>query len=158
MQQKNWSLEKKLEYCLKLHEELHKNYSIITKLVLIMLRKNIPIIIENPYSSQHYLINYWCLKPAIIDKDRHALGDYMKKPTSYWFIGIEPKNNLVFEAIKYKKLKTHNGLWWEKNNQVQRSIISNDYVNRFLREHLIDDDSPNQQMSIFDYMEGGKNE
>lgn len=121
-----------------------------------MLKRNIPIIIENPYSTQNYLINYFPIKPKIIDKNRHASGDYMKKPTSYWFIGIEPKNNLIFEQVKYKKLKTSNGMWWEKNHQVQRSMISNDYINRFLREFVIEDQN-NKQLSIEDFMEENKN-
>ena len=37
---KNWSLEKKLEYDLKLHQELHRNYNLITKLCLIAIKRN----------------------------------------------------------------------------------------------------------------------
>ena len=55
MQQKNWTLEKKLEKDLSLHSELSKNYEIITKLVIVCLRKQLKLIIENPYSEQHYL-------------------------------------------------------------------------------------------------------
>lgn len=39
MQQKKWNDEKKLEYSMKLHEELHKNYLIISKLVIVMIQK-----------------------------------------------------------------------------------------------------------------------
>ena len=110
-----------------------------------MQRKGIPLIIENPYSSQHYLMNYWAIKPKIIDTNRHATGDYMKKPTSYWFIGIEPKCNLIFEPINYKKRITHNGLFGSKNCQVQRSIISKDYANRFIREYILGEDNQSQE-------------
>lgn len=64
---KKWSLEKKLEYDLKMQGELTYLYNLVTKLVLIALRKNFRLIIENPYSSRHYLTTHWALKPAIID-------------------------------------------------------------------------------------------
>ena len=51
---KNWSLRKKLSNDLKLHNELNRNYELITKLCIISIDKNIPLIIENPYSEQHY--------------------------------------------------------------------------------------------------------
>lgn len=153
MQQKKWNLEKKLEYNINLHKELNRNYELISKLVLVLLRKNIPIIIENPYSTQHYLTNYWCIRPKVIDTDRHATGDYMKKPTQYWFIGIEPKNNLVMEQVNYKKRFTSNSLWGNENGQVDRSMISKDYVNRFIREFIIDGvEKPiEKERTIFDY-------
>lgn len=50
-QQKNWSNEQKLEYDLKLHEELTQLYQLVTKLAIVCIRKNIPLIIENPYST-----------------------------------------------------------------------------------------------------------
>ena len=162
MQQKKWSLEKKLEKDIELHNELHQNYLLISKLVIVLQRKQIPVIIENPYSSQHYLINYWCIKPSIIDKNRHATGDFFEKPTSYWFIGIEPKNNFIFEAVNYKKKMTVNGLYGTKDCQVQRSMISPDYINRFIREYIIDGEEKKPlsdekqligQPTIFDFME-----
>ena len=156
MQQKNWSIEKKLEYCMNLHNELHKNYILISKMVIVLQRLGIPVIIENPYSTQHYLTNYWCIKPKVIDTDRHATGDYMKKPTQYWFIGIDPKDNFIMEQVNYKKKLTSNGLFGTKDCQVQRSMISTDYVNRFIREFIIDGEpKPKEeikQTNIFDYL------
>ena len=52
---KDWNMKKKLSNCLKLSEELNRNYQLITKLAIICIDKNIPLIIENPYSIQHYL-------------------------------------------------------------------------------------------------------
>jgi len=45
----------KLEYDLKLHKELDLMYEQITKLALICLKNGISLIIENPYSPDHYL-------------------------------------------------------------------------------------------------------
>ena len=153
MQQKNWSEADKLEYCMKLHDELHRNYMLISKMVIVLQKKGIPVIIENPYSTQHYLTNYWCIKPKVIDKDRHAAGDYMKKPTQYWFIGIEPKDNLIMEQVNYKKRLSVSNLFGTKDYVVKRSMISKDYVNRFIREFIIDGEPKplEKEKTLFDY-------
>lgn len=133
-QQKNHSDIQKLEKDLKLHEELHYLYFLITKLAIICLKRNIPLIVENPYSSQHYLTKYWCLKPKIIDTDRTLDGDYFMKPTQFWFIGCEPKNNFIFEPLEVVKRKMIN----QTNNKVERSLINPQYANRFIRKYIID--------------------
>ena len=138
IQQKKWSMEKKLEHDLKLHQELDHNYSLITKLVIVCLRKNIPLIIENPYSEQHYLTRYWALKPSYIDHDRSQTGDFMKKPTQFFFVNCEPKHNFIFEGVDIKKKHTSNSLW---GHQVQRSMISPDYANRFIREFILESEN-----------------
>ena len=131
---KDWSIQKKMEYDLKLHEELHHLYCLISKLVIICDRKNIPLIIENPYSTQHYLTRYWAIKPKLIDTDRRDMGDYYEKPTQYWFIGCEPKNNFIFEGVNLKPTKRI-----ADQNTVERSMISPDYANRFIREFILDE-------------------
>lgn len=140
--QKKWSLEQKLEYDLKLHNELHNLYSYITKLVIICTRKNIPLIIENPYGSQHYLTRYWCIKPAFIDKNRFLNGDYYEKPTQYWFINCEPKNNFIFEPLEYVEKKTINNAkkCGNLSRQKMRSMIHPQYANRFIKEFIIDEE------------------
>ena len=113
------AMRKKLEYSMKLNNELNVMYQLISKLALICIRKNLPLIIENPYNEQHYLTRYWPLKPAIIDRDRRLNGDHYKKPTQYWFINCEPKSNILFEPLDYvEELKIE-----KIRNQVQRSMI-----------------------------------
>ncbi len=103
--QKNWTDEQKLEYDLKIHEELSKLYELITKLAIVSIRKNIPLIIENPYSTTHYLVKYWAIPSSIIDKDRTIRGDHYKKPTQYWFINCKPKYNMILEPQVWQKSK-----------------------------------------------------
>lgn len=74
LQQKNWDDVKKLEHDLKLHKELNQMYELITKLSIVALKRKLKLIIENPYSTQHYLTRYWCLKPSIVDSDRTRGG------------------------------------------------------------------------------------
>ena len=128
--QKNWSNEKKLEYDLKLHSELAHNYELITKLALLAYRKDFKLIIENPYSTQHYLQRYWCLKPQVIDLDRSMHGDYFKKPTQFWFINAEPKNDLHIGVMSEKVKKVLDC------NTVERSMIHPDYTRYFIESYL----------------------
>jgi hypothetical protein len=110
--------------------------------------KGLKLVMENPYSQEHFLRRYWCYPPSIIDKDRRESGDYFAKPTQYWFLNCEPKDNLIFEPITYNHLETADAIRemrseaYEKvgasNRKVARSMIHPDYANRFIRQHLID--------------------
>lgn len=141
-QQKNWTVEQKMTYAMDLHEELHHFYLLISKLVMIARSKGLKMVIENPYMQPHYLTMYWCLRPSLIDHDRIENGDYYKKPTQYWFINTEPKNNFIFEPIDYvetkviAKVKKENGV----SVKTQRSLIHPQYANRFIRQYLIDEE------------------
>ena len=110
-QDKKKSDIEKLRQNLRLHKELSNNYELITKLVMICIRKKIPLIIENPYSEQHYLRRYWSLKPS---------------------------TNFIFEPLNYTKTKRIDDC-----NTVERSMISPQYANRFIREYILDSDKEN---------------
>jgi len=107
--------------------------------VVVAIRKKLRLVIENPYTQPHYLTTYWCIKPKIIDKDRRENGDYMNKPTQFYFINFEPHNNLIFEPIDYVEKRTiatlKNG---DKTRQVLRSEIHPQYANRFIRQYILD--------------------
>lgn len=147
---KNWSWQKKMENCMKLQEELTEMYELVNMLFIICLDRGIKLIMENPYSEEHYLRRYWCYPPAIIDRDRRDRGDYFKKPTQYWFVNCEPKNNFIFEALNYNAIECkdanrfmkqedykHMGA---KNKKVARSMIHPDYANRFIREYVLSEE------------------
>lgn len=159
-QMKNWTDEQKMIYDMKLMDELHKNYMLVNKMFLVCMRKNLKLIMENPYSEEHFLRRYWCIPPAIIDRDRRERGDYFKKPTQYWFMNCEPKNNLFFEAIPQNciyplvnafrddRKSSHDDVWMAmrkedyektgaKSQRIARSMIHPDYANRFIREFII---------------------
>ncbi len=141
-QQKNWTDKQKLVYAMDLHKELHRNYMLISELVCICIEQGLKMVIENPYTAPHYLTTYWCMKPKIIDKNRRANGDYMKKPTQFWFIGLDPKQNLVFESLDYVEYRTEEHMTGKNNKsrQVRRSEIHPQYANRFIRQYLIDEE------------------
>lgn len=135
-QMKKWTYEQKLENDLKLHRELASLYELITKLAIICLRRKIPLIIENPYSTTHYLVKYWAIPATIIDKDRTLRGDFYKKPTQYYFINCVPKYNMILEPQIWNKTKTITNT----SNKTERSLISKEYANRFIREFIIEGD------------------
>ena len=133
-QMRKWSKEQKLMNDLILHNSLHELYTKITQLAIICIRKNIPLIIENPYSTTHYLVKYWVIPAQIIDRDRTLRGDYYKKPTQYWFINCLPKQNMILEAQTWNERKIINNV----HNKTERSLISSEYANRFIREFILE--------------------
>lgn len=144
---REYSTEQKMEYSMKIMDELRNMYMLVNKLFIVCIRKKIKLIVENPYSEEHFLRRYWCLPPTIIDRDRRERGDYYKKPTQYWFVNRKPSNNLIFEAMPDNAIKCtdavrtmHSNDWQvtgAKNRKVARSMIHPDYANRFIREFII---------------------
>ena len=103
-QQKDWTLEQKMEFDMDLLDEVNQMYKLVNKLFLICIRKGLRLILENPYSEEHFLRRYWCFLPAIIDKDRRENGDYFKKPTQYWFLNCNPEQNLLWEPLPLNEI------------------------------------------------------
>ena len=151
---KNWTLKQKLEYNLEQHDKLNHFYKLITKLVLIYIDRNLKLIIENPLNinGTHYLTNYWAFKSTIKDTNRERNGDVRVKPTQYWFLNCEPKNNYVNDRLEPTEHKTH-----RKTRGIERSVIHPQYARRFIKRYIIDYDSktekdPSDVKTIFDYL------
>lgn len=159
-QMSDWDMKKKMEYDMKLMDELRHYYMLVNKMMIVCMNKGLKMIMENPYSEEHFLRRYWCLLPSVIDKDRRERGDYFKKPTQYWFLNRKPSNNLVLEAYADNSVddaiefqQKENCLEWKdawnrrrkkeyektgaKTVRVGRSMIHPDYANRFIREFII---------------------
>lgn len=138
--QRSWSDDRKVEYSMQIHDELHKLYTYFCKLVLISIRGGHRLIVENPYSTQHYLQRYFPIKPALIDKDRTQDGDYYKKPTQFWFINCTPEANLVFEPIEDTPKCIIEYASKDKidavNTKVKRSMIHPQYARRFILRYI----------------------
>lgn len=138
-QAKNYDILKKMDVCIDRHNKLNQFYVVLCRLVKIYVEKQLRLIIENPATQPHYLSTYW-IPPTIIDKDRTINGDYFKKPTQYWFIGCDPKNNFLFEAIEYVERNTVERI--DKNigdldRRVARSMIHPQYASRFIRQYVL---------------------
>lgn len=146
--QKNWDLEKKMQFDMGLIDEVSEMYKLVNKLFIICMRKNLKLVMENPYSEEHFLRRYWCYLPAVIDKDRRENGDYYKKPTQYWFIGLEPKHNLIFEPLQQVEIMKLCYVTKENafgvDQKTARSMIHPQYASRFIRQYLIDESEINK--------------
>lgn len=132
-QLKDLSDLEKIDKVMEFHNELSFLYDMFCKLCCICLRNNLKLIIENPYSQEHYLTRYFPIKSKIIDMDITKRGDNFKKPTQYWFINCEPKNNFVMEAITVGEIK----LIEKTHNKVERSLINPKYAERFIKEFVL---------------------
>lgn len=79
--QKEWSLEKKLEYSIQQMQKRQGYYSNLCSLCLIAIKKGFKLIIENPYGKVNFLKQFFPLKPGLVLYDRRKMGDFYKKPT-----------------------------------------------------------------------------
>lgn len=141
-----WTYKRKMENCMRLMDELNHNYDLVNKLFIVCMDRVLPLIVENPFSEEHFLRRYWCYPPSIIDRDRRAKGDFMKKPTQYWFVNIEPKNNLIFEplepvpelkdAVRFMN-KDYANKMGARSIKTARSMIHPQYANRFIRQYIL---------------------
>lgn len=148
-----WDYKKKMQHCMKLLSELKQNYDLVNKMFIVCMDKGLKLIMENPFSEEHFLRRYWCYPATIIDKDRRENGDYFKKPTQFWFLNIEPEYNILFEIADDNAIKatgpgkdewqrrTMNDLCktGAKTIKQARSMMHPQYANRFIRQYLLDD-------------------
>lgn len=163
---KNWPLEKKMMFDMDLLDEVNTMYKYVNYMFITCIRKNLRLVMENPFSEEHFLRRYWCLPASIIDRDRRNDGDYFAKPTQYWFLNCHPENNLLLEALTYNHLGVGDAIrlmkkedyekTGAKSKKVARSMIHPEYANRFIRKYLIkgeqekcDEGQIDGQMSLF---------
>ena len=149
-QMKTWTAQEKIKYDMNLIEEVRRNYLLVCKMFLVCLDKGLKMVMENPYSEEHFLRRYFCIPASIIDKDRRDNGDYLAKPTQYWFVNCEPKTNFLLDPITYNHYgekdafrRLNSSMYADKMGKVSlrvaRSMIHPDYANRFIRKYILDD-------------------
>lgn len=130
---RDWPDDKKIENSMNLIEEVGIMYKLLCKLCLICYKRNLRLIIENPYKEENFLNRYFPLKPNVVDMDRRKFGDSFTKPTQYWFINCKPENNINFESIEPKAKKK---VLVERG--IHRSAIEEGYANRFIRDFILE--------------------
>lgn len=117
-------------------------YLLLLKLCTIVERRQLRMIVENPYNAHHYWRFNFPYKPAVIDMNRRLRGDYYPKPTQYLFINCEPagKKSMQFDKpIKYVV----------NQSKVDRSMISPDYARNFICDHILGIDSGHTIPTLF---------
>ena len=119
-------------------------HNMLYKLTHFVMKNKIMLIIENPATKPHYLIdtqNY--PRPTMIDKNRMLRGDYFVKPTAYWFWNCTPTNGETYQNDKERKIVNNcksaptAGLCSE-----ERSMISPDYARNFICDFILGKEQP----------------
>ena len=129
-----WSDSQKVDYAYKLHCELHNYYSYLCKLFMVCYERNLRLIVENPYSTQHYLIKYFPIKPDLIILNRRLYGDYFVKPTQFFTVNCSLNKNYIslpFNDNEYKQVEVERG--------INRSLISPEFATDFIKRFILDD-------------------
>lgn len=147
---KNLSLEEKLDKILERARLREEFYELIIKLVGVCLKRGIRLVLENPYSTSHFLHDNFYKQPDIIDKNRMLRGDFFVKPTGYWFFNCEPTSGDSRQCDKEQKTilnsrsASHAGLCSE-----DRSMISPDYARNFICDFILGKQQDNTLLTLF---------
>lgn len=146
---KDWDNLHRLEYSMDFMNQINYYYSLFCKFYHILLKRNLRAIIENPYpgKNHHFLDLFFPFERTYIDKHRYLHGDYYNKPTGYWFINFEMKEN----DNNFLDLKKHykNKFIIDKSKELEsqlsvkgdtkelRSMISPTYAKWFIETFLV---------------------
>lgn len=148
----NYRKKTKLEALDLILERTKKRYEMycrLLKLCGIVTAKKIPLIVENPWSMQHYLKQGNFLQPpSIIDNDRSKRGDKFIKPTAYWFFNCEPEHGFTYQPTPAKNVLDFPGA---KNGicSKERSEITPDYARNFICDFILGKKQQIGQLSLF---------
>ena len=132
------STKEKFEKILERGKNRQYFYELITKMVAICTLKGLRLIIENPFSTMHFLHNNFLKEPSVFDKNRLLRGDYFMKPTGYWYFNCEPTYGESYQPDKEPKR-----IWDAKRGakagicSEERSMISPDYARNFICDFII---------------------
>lgn len=138
-----------LELILKRAKDRYDMYIRLLKFVGVVTKRNLRLIIENPWSMQHYLKQGNFLQPpSVVDMDRTRRGDTFKKPTAYWYFGSEPTKGFTYQQKKAKRVLDQPGA---KNGicSEERSMISPDYARNFICDFILGKEQQIWQLSLF---------
>ena len=135
---KSLTLEEKLDKIIERAKNREYFYELLIKMVGVCLKRRIKLVIENPFTTQHYLYNNFFKHPDIVDKNRTLRGDYFVKPTGYWFFNCKPTH-----GFSYQNDKEHKKVWECKGSgkggvcSEERSMISPDYARNFICDFIL---------------------
>lgn len=148
--ERNQRMEYIGQYILERSRERQHFYEMILKMFLVVERKGLRMIVENPHSEHHYLRNNFPYKPKVTDKDRTRRGDYYTKPTDYWYLNCEPtfgesyKKQLEKKTIRSASPSKKAGMCSE-----ERSMISPDYARNFICDFVLGREQQHSELTLF---------
>lgn len=144
------SQRQKTDIILERNKNREMFYRYAVKMISVCIMRNMPIIMENPWSEQTFLKNNFIAKPSLIDNNRMLRGDYFKKPTAYWYFGCEPTYGVSYQEPKEKKSVAR----CRKNPTAgmcseERSMISPDYARNFICDFILGKKQDITQLTLF---------
>lgn len=144
------------ELIIKRANNRHEYYLLALKFFTLCDTKGLRLVVENPWTSLHYLHNNFPYKPSLIDKNRQLRGDSFRKPTQYWFVNCEPTRDYTYKAPAAKKvvnsLSGHTGQLCDED----RSMISPDYARNFICDNILGKPQKQTQLSLIDIFNNGQ--
>lgn len=145
------STKEKIETILQRARDRQSMYELCLKLFCVCDVRNIRLIMENPFSYAHYLVNNFPYKAVLIDNNRTLRGDFYKKPTQYWFLNCEPtygksfQESYIHKHIASGKPGIKGGICSE-----DRSMISPDYARNFICDFILGKEQEYSERSLFE--------
>lgn len=137
------------EYLLDRNQKRAYFYEVLLKLFAVCERNQLRLIVENPYSVQHYLINNFPFAPRLIDKDRSKRGDYFKKPTMYFFLNCEPTDGYTYQPTIPGRVAHTSSSRCSGVCSAERSMISPDYAYNFICDNILGLTNTRKQLKLF---------
>lgn len=124
-------------------------YGLAIKMFTVAKKLGLRLIMENPWGNTY--LQYFIMKPSLIDKNRMMRGDYFVKPTAYWYLNCEPTFGMSYQRDKKQKTidncksASKAGLCSE-----ERSLISPDYARNFICDFIIGKEQKHTMRNLFD--------
>ena len=126
-------------------------YELCLKLFATCEARGLRLIVENPYAVQHFLVNNFPYKAAIIDRNRALRGDYFNKPTQFFFVNCEPTHGQTFiDPKEHKNIRTSKSGIKAGICSEDRSMISPDYARNFICDFILGKPQTLSQLSLFE--------
>ena len=133
----NLSLSERFNAILKRSADREFFYTTLIKFFAIAYIRGLRIIVENP-NTNNYLHNNFLTPPLLTDMDRRKRGDYMKKPTDFYFVNCTPTY-----GASYKRVSEHRTVRsLPRSAEVgvcgkERSEISPEYAKNFICDFIL---------------------
>ena len=157
---KGQSVSDAFKSILKLSDERNYFYGLITKLVAVSMLRGLRLIIENPWQGQQFL-KVWLKQPDLVDENRMLRGDYMIKPTAFWFWNCTPTHGHSLQPRREEERKKFNihGIYTGQSNIAKgsgkagicsedRSMISTDYARNFICDFVLGKEQAHTQPEL----------
>ena len=146
-----WSYKKRIDYIIEKNNSRANMFNLLNKMCGVCLDRGFRLIFENPYGINTYLkTTVFLKKPSVIDNNRTLRGDYMIKPTAYWYFNCEPTEGASFQYPKERKKSVihckpsgKKGLCSE-----ERSMISPDYARNFICDFILGKVQKHSQLTL----------